>query len=360
MKTQVLEDKKSRMCRSAELGIDFWNDSCDLKELGEAVANGAVGATSNPVIVLNVVQGDRATWIPVLDRLIKENPTDAEDEIAWRLVERIGRDAAALLEPVYRRTKGKKGFLSMQVNPQFYTNAEKMTAHAKILAAVAKNVAIKLPATEAGIAAMEEVVAAGINVNATVSFTVAQAVAAAEACERGLERAKKSGADMSRLHPYITIMIGRVDDHIKGLLDAGMVAVDPGCVHWAGVAVFKRAHEIFLEKGYRSTLLAAAYRNIMHWTELVGEDAILSIPYKWWKMFEASKVEVRKSLAEPVPPQVLKALLEKFPDFRRAYEPEGLSPAEFARFGPSVKTLAQFLDGYQKLLALVRERMLAA
>ena len=228
--------------------------------------------TSNPVIVYAAVNGDRDRWIPVLDELVRKHAAADEDELAWKLIEALGVEAAKLLLPVYEETDGKKGFLSMQVNPKFYRSAEKMTAHAIHLAALAPNIAIKLPAVEAGIVAMEEVSAAGINVNATVSFSVAQACAAAAACDRGMKRAK----DASRLHPYTTIMVGRVDDHLKRILKAERVSIDPGLLEWAGIAVFKRARREFADRGYKSTLLAAAYRNVMQWTELIGDNVILN------------------------------------------------------------------------------------
>jgi len=360
--TQATKESKkmnSKMQLTTELGADFWNDSCALHELGEAVANGAVGATSNPVIVYSVVNEDRGRWMPVLERLIRENGEDGESEIAWKLIEIIGQEAAAVLEPIYRKTGGRKGFLSVQVNPQFFRSQERMVRHAQSLAAIAPNIAIKVPATETGLGAMEEIVAGGVNVNATVSFSVSQAVAAAEACAKGLARAEAAVVDMARMHPYVTIMVGRVDDHLKRLMEKENTTIDPGHLNWAGVAVFKRAHQVFQERKYRSTLLAAAYRHVLHWSELIGEDVILSIPYKWWKTFNASDVAPAATIAKPVDEAIVAELHRKFADFRRAYDVGGMRPGEFVHYGASVHTLNQFLGGYQKLLELVRERMLA-
>ncbi len=77
------------MQQTAEAGTDFWNDSCRVKELSEAVAQGAVGATSNPVIVFNVVKQETDPWQPVLDQLIALHADASEDEIAWKLIEHI-------------------------------------------------------------------------------------------------------------------------------------------------------------------------------------------------------------------------------------------------------------------------------
>lgn len=358
MSTETVPSTSTKMRLTTELGADFWNDSCAPSELSEAVQNGATGATSNPVIVYGAVKSDPKTWMPVLDALIRELPEATEDELAWKLIEAIGRRATGILRPVYEATKGRKGFLSMQVNPKLYRDPRRMVEHGRALAAVAPNVAIKCPCTKAGIAAAEELVAEGINVNATVSFTVAQAVAAAEAFERGLDRARERGVDMSRLHPYATLMVGRLDDLLQRALAKEGVVIDPGLLHWAGIAVFKKTREIFKKKGYRATPLAAAYRHHMHWSELIGKGVILTMPYAWWKQFNASDIEVASTLDRPVEPRVVETLYRKFPDFRKAYDEGGLGPDDFVHYGASVHTLSQFIGGYHDLLGLVRERML--
>jgi transaldolase len=340
-------------------GAEFWNDSCSLSELKDAVDHGATGATSNPVIVAAVVKADPKTWNPVLDALIQAHRSATEDEIAWLLIEEIGRQAARILAPVHAQTHGGQGYLSMQVSPKFHANAERMIEHGRALAALAPNIAIKIPATAAGVRAAEELVASGINVNATVSFTVSQAVTLAEAFERGLDRAEKSGAEMTRLHPYLTLMVGRLDDLLQRVMVKEQIAIDPGYLAWAGIAVFKRAHEIFGQRGFRARLLAAAYRHHLHWSQLIGPGVILTMPYPWWKQFEASDIEVEETLDRPVRPEVLGALLRKFKDFQLAYDAAALAPEAFASYGASVHTLNQFLGGFQDLLSLVRERMLS-
>ncbi|HRB13389.1 MAG TPA: transaldolase family protein, partial [Vicinamibacteria bacterium] len=121
----------SRMRLTILRGAEFWNDSCSLSELKDAVDHGATGATSNPVIVSAVVKADPKTWNPVLDAIIRAHETATEDEIAWLLIEEIGRQAAAILAPVHAQTHGRQGFLSMQVSPKFHANADRMTEHGR-------------------------------------------------------------------------------------------------------------------------------------------------------------------------------------------------------------------------------------
>jgi transaldolase len=309
------------------------------------------------VIVSAVVKADPKTWTPVLDAIIAAHGTATEDEIAWLLIEEIGRRAAKTLAPVHAQTRGRQGYLSMQVSPKLYANAERMIEHGRALAALAPNIAIKVPSTEAGVRAAEELVALGINVNATVSFTVSQAVTVGEAFERGLDRAQKNGADLTRLHPYMTLMVGRLDDLLHRVMAKEQIAIDPGYLAWAGIAVFKRAHRIFRQRRFRSSLLVAAYRHHLHWSELIGPGVIHTMPYAWWKQFEASDIAVEETLERPVREEVLQALQRKFKDFNLACEEGALAPADFASYGASVHTLNQFLGGFQDLLQQVRERM---
>ena len=132
----------------------------------------------------------------------------------------------------------------------------------------------------------------------------------------------------------------------------------PGTANWAGIACFKRAYPIFRERGYRTRLLAAAYRHHLHWSQLIGGDVVLTIPAKWQRLFNASEIEVRPRMDEPVPAEIVEELRRLVPDFRRAYEPEGLAVEEFDAFGATVRTLRTFIASYHDLAATVRDFML--
>ncbi len=97
--------------------------------------------------------------------------------------------AAALLKPVFDREKGKNGRLSIQTDPRLYRDAERIVSQAVHFNELAPNMIVKIPVTKAGVEAIEEATYRGISINATVSFTLPQAVAVAEAVERGLKTA---------------------------------------------------------------------------------------------------------------------------------------------------------------------------
>ena len=337
---------------------DVWNDSCSIEELTYAIANGAVGATTNPTIVLNVLRKELHLWRDRIHEVIDRNPTWGEVEIAWRLIEELGCKGAELLMPVFEREGGRKGRLSIQTNPQWYRNPTALVEQAVYFAGLAPNIQVKIPVTRAGIPAIEEATYRGVNVNATVCFTVPQALAVAEAVERGLKRREADGHDASGMTPVCTIMIGRLDDWIKIVAVREGIVTNPGHLEWAGIAAIKRAYAIYQERGYRARLLAAAYRNHMHWSELIGGDIILTIPYEWQRLFNASDIAVRERFHEPVDPCIVDDLYRRFAEFRRAYDADGLSVDEFDTYGACARTLRSFIGSYHELLGFVRDFML--
>jgi transaldolase len=335
----------------------LWNDSAAIDELTRSIEDGAVGATCNPVIALSVLKKDTTTWRPRIEALLRERPTATEDEIAWRLVEELSIRAAKLLEPTFKEQAGHNGRLSIQTDPRLYRNPDAIVQQAIAFNRLASNMIVKIPATRAGIEAIEEATYLGISINATVSFTLPQCIAVAEAVEKGLRRREKEGKDIASMGPVCTIMVGRLDDWLKVLMEREGISLEPGHLEWAGVAVFKKAYQIYRERGYRLRLLSAAFRNHMHWSELVGADAVISPPYAWQQRLNASGIEVKPRIDDPVAPNTVAQLVAHFPDFRRAYSEDGLTVEEFDSYGPTRRTLRQFIGACADLDVLVRDVM---
>ena len=336
---------------------DYWNDSCSVEELAYAISNGAVGATSNPTIVGEVLKKEMHLWRDRIGEFVAEG-TATEDELTWQLIEEMAVKGAELLLPVFEREHGRAGRLSIQTNPKFYRDAERITEQAIRFSQLAPNMQVKAPVTRAGVQAIEDATAAGVNVNATVCFTVPQALAVAEAVERGLRRREQAGEDVDSMTPVCTIMVGRLDDWLQVHADRLAVLLTPGAVNWSGIACLKRAFRIYQERRYRTRLLVAAYRHHLHWSEMIGGDVVLTIPYKWQLLFNGSAVEVTPRFENPVPPEVVSELYEKLPDFRRAYDADGMTVDEFDSFGATTRTLRSFIASYQDLVAVMRDFML--
>jgi len=336
----------------------LWNDSCSISELNNSIEDGAVGATCNPVIVGEVLKKEMHLWRDRIAELITSRPTATEDEITWRLIEEMSVKAADLLKPVFDREKGRNGRLSIQTDPKYYRNAAAIVEQAVHFDSLAPNMIVKIPVTKAGVEAIEEATRRGVSINATVCFTLPQCLAVAEAVARGLKRREEAGEDVSRMGPVCTIMVGRLDDWLKVLAKREKIITDPGYLEWAGVAVMKKTYWIFKERNYPLRLLSAAFRNHMHWSEFIGGELVISPPYAWQQRFNASDIEVRERIDEPVDAGIVDELLKKFPEFRRAYQEDGMGVDEFDDFGPNRRTLRQFIGGYQDLASIIRDFMM--
>jgi transaldolase len=334
---------------------DFWNDSCAVGELKYAMEHGAVGATSNPSIVLSVLRQEFADWKGRLLELFAASPSATEAELAWLLMEEMAVRGAKLLRPIFDQTGGKKGLLSIQTNSESYKSTSALVSQALHFSELAPNLQVKIPATLAGIHAIEEVTARGVSVNATVCFTVAQSIAVAEAVERGLKRRQEAGQSISGIVPVCTIMVGRLDDWMKVCAEKQGLVPTPGTLDWAGVACMKNAYQLYRKAGYRTRLLAAAYRHHLHWSELIGGDIVLTIPASWQQRFNASNVEVTPRMDNPVPREALTELTEQLEDFRKAFDPKGLKPSEFDSYGATARTLRGFLSSYYEFIGFVRD-----
>lgn len=348
----------SPLQRTAATATDLWNDSCAVDELRYAIEHGAVGATANPTIVHDNWKKDPDRWGRRVRELADEHPHATEADLAWLIVEEMSAESAKLLMPAFERYAGRQGRLSMQTNPIFWRSPEPMLAQGVHFTSVAPNIIVKFPATSVGIGVMEEATYRGVSVNCTVSFSVAQAVAAAEAVERGLERREREGLPTDDMGPVITIMVGRIEDWLRVQADRDQLSVHPSALPWSGVAVFKRAYGLFRERGYRARLLAAAIRHHLHWSEFIGGDVVITLPSAWQKRFNASEVEVRERMDEAVDAAYVDELSTRFEDFRRAYEPDGLRVEDFDAFPPTVRTLRAFITSYHDLLTAVTDAQL--
>ena len=337
----------------------LWNYSSDLDELSQSISFGGVGATCNPVIAYTTISKHPEIWNERILEIAKANPTWGESQIGWQAVKDMSVEAAALLKPAFEKHQGRDGRLSVQTDPRFYRDAAAWADQAEEFHKMADNIIVKIPATKTGLEAIEEATYRGVSVNVTVSFSVAQAVEAGAAIQRGLDRRAAEGLDNSVVSPVVTIMVGRLDDWLKEVVARDGIYIDPSALEWAGIATVKKAYRIFQERGYQARLLVAAFRNVLQWSEFQGGDLVVSPPFRWQEIINASNYEPVERMSEPVSEYYIEQL-RQIPDFNRAYDVDGMTVEEFEEFGPARKTMRQFLDANGKLDALVRDLLIPA
>jgi len=323
---------------TSETPTRWWHDSAIPDEIRNGLANGATGVTTNPPLVAASLVAIPDYWHPVLKDIPSRLDLSAKVEA---VLERVTRQAANLVEPIFHTSGGAQGYACAQVNPRRPGDAEGMFAMAKRLHAWAPNIAVKLPATAAGLDALEECSALGITVTATVSFTLPQALEIAERHRKGLARAKRAGIKPGRC--FAVVMVGRIDDYIRDVAEDSRAAVSEADIIQCGTAIMKRADTIFRQQRYEAELLPAGMRGVYHATDLAGADMTLSIHPKIQEMIAKLNGPFEKRCDVPVDAAVIKRL-SAIPEFVRAYEPDGMKPAEFIACGVVQRTLAQFVE----------------
>jgi transaldolase len=193
-------------------GTKLWLDSIDPDLVKSNRAMGATGATSNPIIVSDLIKTGR--FDADLARLLKEGRSD--DEIAWQLTDQLVRQAQQVFAPVWEATKGNDGYVSFELDPLLEDPAlnipvEERTRRyvelGKKWSAGHTNRMIKIPATPGGLAAVEDLCAAGVTLNVTLIFSPRQYTAARDAMWRGAQKR----ASRDRFKSVYSIFVSRVD-----------------------------------------------------------------------------------------------------------------------------------------------------
>ena len=152
----------------------LWNDSACEAELQYALEHGAVGATCNPVIAVDVVKQEWEFWKARIQELQRRHPTAGEGELAWRVIEDMAVLRAALLVPVFEAHGGRNGRLSVQTDPRAFRNGPAILDQAIVFDSLAPNIIVKIPATHAGLWAIEEATALGLTSETLKKFFIDQ------------------------------------------------------------------------------------------------------------------------------------------------------------------------------------------
>jgi transaldolase len=323
----------------------WWHDSAEAVELALGLERGAIGVTTNPYLANLALVKDRQLWAPAIEAVLARNL--APEEKAEALMRIAVSTTAAKLLPQFEASQGQSGWVCGQVNPERAGDRDSMLPMARRYRAWAPNIAVKLPATSAGLDVMEESIAEGITVAMTISFTVPQAIAIAERHLAGIGRAQAKGIEPGKC--FAEIMIGRLDDYLREVAHDARAAAGESDIRQAGLAVVKRAYRIYRERGYQAVLLIAALRGVYHLTELAGADLLMSIAPGTQGGLVSHDLPREERIDRPVPAAVIERLC-RISEFVRAYEPDGMEPSEFVGFGATQRTLSQFVEAGWKLM----------
>ena len=329
----------------------FGNDSPH--GVADALRRGAILVTTNPVMANNARRVEAAHWDPVRERLRLAAQAGDRAQRVMRFTLELVLDVARELRPIYRASGRRYGHVTYQVNPHRSDAADEMVAEAEQVWAWAAerlggdpNVMFKVPGTEAGLAAAARLAGQGMPLTITASCSVAQHLAFG----RVLEQAQA---------PCLLVqMNGRLDEPVAEELAANGTADADVVSRWASTAIVRRSYRLLHgdNRWRNSHLLVASLRGPWSITGALAAGPepifITAFPDK------AAEYDRTEDAASPVahrevPAQVLD-LLARSPRFVRAYEPDGMTAAEFRDHHTVARTLEAFREAYDELTAYLR------
>lgn len=308
---------KTTIQQLAEYGQSAWLDyiSRPLLEGGKLktlIAQGLRGMTSNPSIFNQAISSSNDYDARIVQLKGKGRSTfDIYDALTIADIQ----DAADQFKPVYAATKGLDGYVSLEINPKIAHKTDEQTKEGlRLFKAVGRpNLMIKVPATEEGFRVVEELIAQGVNVNATLIFSVRQYEKTAEAYLKGLNRRQADQKDLSRLHSVASVFISRIDTVVDELLEERLADENDDAQKKrlqslrgkAAVAnsrmIFERYHELFDGQAFKALKQNGAnvqrvlwgststknpqYSDIKYVTELIAPKTVNTLPEKTLNAF---------------------------------------------------------------------------
>lgn len=327
----------------------FWINNVTREEAALALEAGAVGCTQNPSyswkMLSHRTEGDYAKGI--LREILREEPDDT-----WALVKlqrALVAEVAKSFLPLYEASHKKLGYVSIQGDP-FHEDTETIVECARFNRLAGENIMAKIPVTPEGLEAIRILAAEGVPINATECMAVRQVI---DACEAYTE-ATKSMADPAPM--YFSLITGIYDEYLQEKVRADQVDISPDALWQAGMCVAKKVYAIVKERKYPCGFIGGGARGLHHFTEMVGADASITINWVGTadKLLEQNQPVVQRFF-QPTPFSVEDELVEKLPDFRRAYFIHAIDPSEYEQFGPVVKFRSSFEKAWRSALDLIAE-----
>ncbi|MCK9571351.1 hypothetical protein M0R72_20550 [Candidatus Pacearchaeota archaeon] len=332
----------------AETPTRLWVNNPTVPETEAALANGAVSCTTNPTYCANMLKRDYDYASRVIGACIKEG--GSVEAIANRAQQTMAARIMRYFRPVYDRSKGADGFVSIQDNPRADESAQHIIEESRSYKKLGPNFIVKIPATKAGLAAIETLLAEGIPVIATEVFGIAQMTAACEVYKKATVKLKTKPAY------FVTHITGIFDEYLKETTEKQGINIAPAVLAQAGAAVCRKQYRIMIEQGYPGIMLGGGARNTGHFTDFVGGAVHITINWSTAEEILAQNMKVEERMSVRTHPAAIDELREKLPDFRKAWDENGLAVDDFAGYGPVQRFRNQFIRGWDALIGEIEKR----
>lgn len=332
----------------------FWINNPTRRQADLALEHGALGCTQNPSYTQKMIDHpeEREYALVLLDEAIRETENDVQAAILFQ--QKMVKPIAEKFMPIFEKSNGEYGYVSIQGDPIHDEDGDVIYEESLYNRPISPNICCKIPVTAPGIAAMEKLVPAGVQLNATEVFAVNQMTTICDAYER---LSKESG---KKPKFFISHIAGIYDDYFQNYVKEHQIDISRDILWQAGLAVARKVYNIIIERGYQATFIGGGARGLHHFTEMVGGKVVVTINWEGTadKLIEQDPPVVYR-LFNPVPQKVIDELIEKLPDFRRGYLDDGICVEEFETFGPVLLFRSSFVKSWRRVLDIAKERRAA-
>jgi len=329
----------------------FWINNPSSEEVRLALAQGAVNCTTNPAYCSKLMKSEPEYITRLIDKVVLEYP-DIE-KAAVVIYQRASKRIMDMFTNMYNESNGTQGFVTIQDDPRMDFSKESTINAVFENKKLGRNYMAKIPVIQGGIEAIEVCVEKNIPICATEVFSISQAVHICEEYKKACDRTGNTPA------LYVTHISGIFDEYLGKFAARNGIAADSELLKYAGLSVARKEYAIIKKMGYNVTLLGGGARGMHHFTGLVGGDAHITMNWSTAQDIINSDIIVENAIDIVTPQKIIDELKEKFVDFRRAYENDGLAVSEFAEFGPVQLFRNSFLKGWHLLIAEVASRKAA-
>ena len=333
----------------------MWINNVTAQEAEWAIAAGAMGCTQNPSYtwkMLNHKEGKEHT-LALLDETLQES--NDNNEVECILQRKLVKGIADKFMTVYERTNGAHGYVSIQGDPIHEEDAQVIIDEGRKNRAMSPNIMIKIPATRAGLEAMNVLIEENTPLNATECMGLSQVI---DVCEMyGKITAKTKNKPIM----YYSLITGIYDEWLGKEVAAQGIDISPDILYQAGMVIAKKTYRLVHDRGYQLGFIGGGVRGLQHFTEMVGGDVCITMNWQGHAE-ELLKLDspVVSRLFNPVQDHVLDELLSKVPGFRQAYMEGGLTLDEYEEYGPVEYFRNMFVSAWENTLELIKQQRAAS
>ena len=338
----------------AQTPTRYWINNPSREQADVAIECGAAGCTLNPSYTEKMLSNDKERPL-ILKRIDELIDSESDDTIVLeKLQSELVCGIAEKFLPIYESSGAEQGFVSIQGDP-YNEKANNIISYGKKNAAKYPNITPKVPVVPEGLTAIGELIASGISVNSTEIFAIDQFISVAELYVK-ITKGMKNKPTLFYSH-----IAGIFDEYLIKYIKENAVSISPDTVWQAGCTVAKKMEAMRIERRYPVRMISGGARGLQHFTEIVGAQAQVTI--NWAGASDALLDEnpaVVQRFLRPTPQSVIDELVEKLPDFKKAWLINGLSADEYEHFGPVQLFWSSFAASWKAVLDIITQRRLAS